>query len=501
MRPRPPIAIALVLALVLAMVAVAAHGQSARREPNRARQDMQRWLQRERDAMQSYLSEQDREFAAFLRESWRGNTIWPPARSATPPQAPLGAADGPCGRRPGAVGQSGGAAETARAPAAPPAPRMPWTPQIPSPPPTADRLAVSFLGLAYALPVDRSLGTLPRREPGPAAAAEAWSLLSEGRHEPLLDALSAAAEARQLGDWGRFKLLESTAAVAYPDDRDRQALLHWYLGLRLGLDLRLAHARAGFAVLYATQETVYQVEFLMRDQTAYYIHDPAGRLGRTERLRTYDAQPPLAVRPLALGASPLPLTDPDLTTRALRWTLDGEPREASVVLDRRLVAYLGTLPQTRLVSQFRADLSPRALASLGDALAPDLAVRDAFGQVALLLRFVQTSLAYATDQDQFGREDYLYPDEALFYPECDCEDRAALFAVLVRRLVGLEVVGLDYPGHIAAAVALPGDPPGDRFAWHGRDYTVCDPTFIGAGPGRSMPIAGADRPSIIDPTG
>jgi len=107
--------------------------------------------------------------------------------------------------------------------------------------------------------------------------------------------------------------------------------------------------------------------------------------------------------------------------------------------------------------------------------------------VRLLLHFVQTALPYATDQEQFGEEDYLYPDETLFYPASDCEDRSALLAALVRLLVGLPVVGLDYPGHIALAVALPQEVPGDRFTWREVVYTVCDPTYIGAALGQTMP--------------
>ena len=37
-----------------------------------------------------------------------------------------------------------------------------------------------------------------------------------------------------------------------------------------------------------------------------------------------------------------------------------------------------------------------------------------------------------------------------------------------------------------------------RFTWDDVRYTVCDPTYIGAGLGRSMPIAGAASPGVID---
>lgn len=62
-----------------------------------------------------------------------------------------------------------------------------------------------------------------------------------------------------------------------------------------------------------------------------------------------------------------------------------------------------------------------------------------------------------TRKDQFGREKYFFAEETLFYPLSDCEDRAIFFAILIRNLLGLDVIGLDYPGHIATAVHFSND--------------------------------------------
>jgi hypothetical protein len=289
------------------------------------------------------------------------------------------------------------------------------------------------------------------------------------------------------------------AEAAYPTDPSRRALLHWYLTVSAGLDTRLAHARPGYVLLYASDGMVYQVDFLARNGRAYYVHDPAGRFAGESRLHSYDGQAPGLGVELQFAFARLPRTSPRPTMRTLRWELAGEDRVIDVPVDQQLVAFLASVPQTDLPSQFGAGLSKPALDALRQGLAPLLDGHGRNGQVAVLLHMVQHAVPYATDDDQFGREDFLYPDESLFYPAADCEDRAALFAVLVRELVGADVVGLDYPHHIAAAVALDDDAPGDRFTHRGIVYTVCDPTYIGAGLGRSMPIEGADSPRIIIP--
>lgn len=74
-----------------------------------------------------------------------------------------------------------------------------------------------------------------------------------------------------------------------------------------------------------------------------------------------------------------------------------------------------------------------------------------------------------------------------FHPYSDCEDRAILYAVLVRDLLGLKTVLLHYPGHLAAAVRFDEEVTGDYMLIDGARYTVCDPTYIGADIGMAMP--------------
>ena len=105
----------------------------------------------------------------------------------------------------------------------------------------------------------------------------------------------------------------------------------------------------------------------------------------------------------------------------------------------------------------------------------------------ILLNFVQTGFTYQTDDEQFGYEKPFFVDELFYYPACDCEDRSVLFSYLVRTLIGLDVVLLDYPNPIATAVCFNEDVKGGYVTLNGKPYIICDPTFIHASIGRSMP--------------
>jgi hypothetical protein len=118
--------------------------------------------------------------------------------------------------------------------------------------------------------------------------------------------------------------------------------------------------------------------------------------------------------------------------------------------------------------------------------------------VGLLLRLVQTAFAYQVDREQFGRERTLFSEETLSFPYSDCEDRAILFSYLVRSTLGLEVIGLAYPGHVATGVALNSGSAGTQVKWKGKEYTICDPTYVYADPGKGMSKFEGVTPKVIE---
>ena len=108
-------------------------------------------------------------------------------------------------------------------------------------------------------------------------------------------------------------------------------------------------------------------------------------------------------------------------------------------------------------------------------------------KVSHLLDLVQTGLQYEYDDNVWGCDRAFFAEESLYYPFCDCEDRAILFTRLVRDLVGLDCVLVYYPGHLASAVHFTEQPGGSFYTHADKNYTVCDPTYIHASVGMEMP--------------
>ena len=124
--------------------------------------------------------------------------------------------------------------------------------------------------------------------------------------------------------------------------------------------------------------------------------------------------------------------------------------------------------------------------------------KSTYDAVSALLNYMHYGFDYATDQEQFGYEKPFFCEENYFYSKNDCEDRSILFSRLVRNLLGLDVVLLDYPNHIATAVCFPeGNVQGDYYDVDGKRYVVCDPTYIGASIGMTQPAYRTTLAKII----
>ena len=94
---------------------------------------------------------------------------------------------------------------------------------------------------------------------------------------------------------------------------------------------------------------------------------------------------------------------------------------------------------------------------------------------------------YGLDNEIWGCERPFFAEETIFYPMSDCEDHAILLTRLVRDLLHLPTAVVYYPDHLAAAVKVPEQIPGDYLTSNRGDYLVCDPTYYYTGPGVTMP--------------
>jgi hypothetical protein len=224
----------------------------------------------------------------------------------------------------------------------------------------------------------------------------------------------------------------------------------------------------------------------------YYILDFKGG-----KLLSYEQEFPGAVNSLDLNISK-PL---NLAGNIIDINLSGNLfSDWEIEVNRNVIDFYSDYPLVDLSVYFNAPMNPNTLNSLASKLNPLLEGKSEREKVDFLLHFVQNAFQYKTDRDQFGCEKFFFPDELLFYPYSDCEDRSVLFSYLVKWFLDFDVIGINYSLHVATAVALPGKIAGDYLEYNGKSYTICDPTFINASIGMSMPQFKGARPTLIPVT-
>ena len=155
------------------------------------------------------------------------------------------------------------------------------------------------------------------------------------------------------------------------------------------------------------------------------------------------------------------------------------------------------MPLTDFPIFFNSGLSKETSLSIDRELRPYLKNKTEVEAVQFLLSMVQESFEYKTDGEQFGHEKYFFTEDILYYPYSDCEDRSIFFSHLVKHLLGLEVVGLNYPNHVATAVKFNSTIPGDALSIDNFNYIICDPTYIGSDVGMTMPQFKNISPVVI----
>lgn len=95
--------------------------------------------------------------------------------------------------------------------------------------------------------------------------------------------------------------------------------------------------------------------------------------------------------------------------------------------------------------------------------------------VDYLMHFTRYAFLYKDDENNFGREKRLSPEETLFAKYSDCDDRVALFFYLVKETYNLPMIALLYPSHITIAVQF-NKPIGPAVIYNGETYSICEPT-------------------------
>ncbi len=444
--------------------------------------DLLRWMEMEEERFENYLTQTDRAFAKFLENEWRKFELMieslpdtTPKPKRIPQKEPVDLIktdtkqyedrivnEIPCSElKPRHVVEKYPVKKIDR---------------------TGQKLSLLFfqtpMDIFYDQKVRLNIRHLDEQE-----FSRVWKELSSTNFEDMLSQFYDYRNSMNLNDWGYVLFLNEVGNSLYQNNGTNERVLFvWFYLLRSGYDTRLGYNCNNIYLLISTNEQLYGTSYysLGHQNRRYYVCPIVNVNEVIGSLYSYEGEYPGSNNNVQFTLEASPTLSKDNINKALSFTYQHKEYDLPVELNRNIVAFYNMFPQMELDIYFKAPMASSSGLSIRNGLTPIIKGISKEEAVNIILRFVQTGFEYATDHEQFQTENFLFPDETLFYDQSDCEDRSILFAYLVKEMIGLDVIGLDYPGHIATAVKFNSKILGDTVSFQGNRYTICDPTYINA---------------------
>lgn len=354
--------------------------------------------------------------------------------------------------------------------------------------PTAKQLSDDRF-LFYNIPID-----IPHPDIKPLTAirknsdfAVQWRALKP-KGTKIREALGKAAAEMGLNDYLTFEMVLAWANGTFGQisEASRLSMTHFIM-TDMGYDLRLATSSDGTALLLIPfRQKVYGRPFLTLEGRRYYAF-----------LAKPDSVPDL-------GGSTISTCDiPTGTNTGKVMDLRLKPLKLPYSPHRYHLAYGGISIEGEINANIfpllyhypQMPITDYAL-SVADTDVRNNLISDIASQIKStiprtvadsLLNFVQNAFAYSTDGNYHGFEKPYFFEEMLFYPKCDCEDRAIFYSTILWHAFRLENHIINYPGHESVAIRLDDGQSGDHYIYKNYKFYISDPTFIGAHTGMTMP--------------
>ena len=295
----------------------------------------------------------------------------------------------------------------------------------------------------------------------------------------------------QLCDWAYLMMLGAMSDAVCGKGTNEATMMQTFLLCQSGYKIRLGLTKnRDLRLLFKSEHLIYDLDGIKMDDGIYYLLQPVNNGGLNVCNISYPEEKPLS----------LWITQEQMFAENSSPERQLIPQESKIGImsrvNKNLIDFFNTYPKSMIGEDVLSRWAMYARTPLStetkDKLYPQLnaVVKQADNVVIAanwLLYWVQTAFVYEYDDKVWGHDRAFFAEETLYYPYCDCEDRSILFSRLIRDLLGLDVMLVFYPGHLATAVAFNTPVNGDYIDMNGKRYTICDPTYIGAPIGATMP--------------
>lgn len=360
-------------------------------------------------------------------------------------------------------------------------------------------VSIDFFGLQESVPFAENM-RLPRIMASEQDASKGWNVLSQSDFMPAVEAFQDMRDKHALSDWALYTAVKKyTDAVYIEEYVNEKVLTQMFILSQMQYKARVGSSGGELILLLPFTAPIYQVSYISDGDEDFYIFSYS-RLNSQDPLYTFSDDFSGADRKLDLVIDKQMVVDYDYyRLKTLASWAQYVDEEVKVPLNIPCVKFTLDYPQSDLLIYHRSAVDPELQKAVFTQVRYKI-LKDGMNEleaVGFVLTLIQRGFDYKTDYEMFGRSKPLFVEESFYYGANNCKDRVLLFSWLVKDLLGLDVAMFCYKGHVACGVALPGEVTGDGYDFEGRRYVMCDPTYIGAPVGATMPKYRDVQPQII----
>lgn len=313
------------------------------------------------------------------------------------------------------------------------------------------------------------------------AIAAFYNSLNASGYQPVIDTLLAYKTRHKLSDWLYYQLIRKTAQQIAPkaDNYPRYTLYKWFLLAKSGYDAALAINGHEILFYVYCNENVYDLPLYTKNNRQYVClnyHDYGKIDFATDSMHEVPVEIPEGQNAFSYKISSMPdFKLSDYSEKELQFVFHNKVYHFTVMMNPQVQAIFANYPVVDFESYFNIPLTNGTYSSLIPALKKQVSKLSCKEGVDYLMQFTRNAFLYENDQENFGKEKRLSPEQTLLYQYSDCDDRVALFYYLVKEIYNLPMIALLYPTHITMAVKF-NKPIGRSVVYNGQQYSVCEPT-------------------------
>ncbi|TSD67961.1 hypothetical protein FFF34_004860 [Inquilinus sp. KBS0705] len=308
-----------------------------------------------------------------------------------------------------------------------------------------------------------------------------YDQVTKARYQPIIDSLLSYKKQYQLNDWMYYQLIRRVAQQISPKETNysRYTFYKWFMLSASGYDARLALSHQKIIFYVYNNEDIRDIPFFIVDDRQYVClnyHDYAKADLNEDPPIPVNINVPAAKQAFSYKVTLIPDFKPEHDIeKQMSFVYGHKTYHFSIKLNSDLEKAFNNYPGVSFETYFNIPLSKQTYGSLIPMLRKNLKGMDEKKGVDYLMRFTRYAFLYENDDENFGKEKRLSPQQTLYASYSDCDDRAALFFYLVKEIYNLPMIALLYPTHITMAVEF-SKPIGDPIIYNGKTYSVCEPT-------------------------